>query len=252
MALQEEEIGDELDAPTGVAEPSLRNAQMALAASPQEEIGEGDEVSEQDALEGAMSQKDPMDNLLANLGSKDMTTVMDNGAMAGGHIGNKELGPVGALMGASMGSVMSRSLAHEQSGESELTSRYAEIIRGFTDKSGVPALTFQDGTVLQMPIDPTEEVPTSQIKVLDGKSTKKSVEIDETYPTALNTAKKVAPIAKHIVENVYGFKSKDSTNNKKLVEYIKGSLTNTLISDGPPKDVIDIRIKELTLKLGLS
>ena len=244
---EEDVIEDELDNPTGLDAPTLANMNKALASYPVDEVGER---SSDSALEEAIVRKTPLEEKLSTLGTAEDHEVVDIVALTGGNIGYEEMGPVGSLLGASMGGVLARSLANKQSGESEALTKYGVILRGMSDKEGNAVLTFEDGTVLPIPTDPNQEVD-SGLDILTGKASRKASDIDKTSPVALKTSKKTMPLSKHIVENIYGFDSKQSKYNTKVLNYVNGALTSALVSDGATNDIIDSRVKELMLKLGM-
>ena len=186
---------------------------------------------------------------LSNLGSMGQTQVVDAGAIIGGSLGAKEFGKEGALMGAGIGSVMSRALAEEQSGKTNVNSTYSKILKGLSNENGEPVITFEDGTSFMLPLNPDEVVPNAETNILTGKSDKKAVELDPMLPRSKSTYNKLSPIAKHIVQDVYGLKA--NKTNSAVVKYLAGAMTNGILNDRPDSSTINSRVSELKTKFGV-
>ena len=223
---------------SGNPAPSLQTAMQMKAKFAQAQ-------GQEEQLPGAIRER------LDALPAQDNTQRTDIGALLGAQATQKdELGPENAVLGSIIGSVFSRAFAEQRSGKTDQDTKFALILKGMSSTSdGEPTLSFEDGTELSIPIDLEQEVPRIQPDVLSGTRTRKLSELDNTHPFSNKMVKKVAPLAAHIVRNLYGYKEQ---KDAKVLEMVTTALTEALLSEGVPYEASSQRVEELKGKLKIS
>lgn len=175
------------------------------------------------------------------------------GSMAGAAVGSALHGPVGALMGTSMGALAARAIGAKQSGETEDMTRrqkLGEVLAkmGVSDDKG--NIAFDDGA--SFVLDTIGKQTLKNFGVAPGnRTTRQQHEIDSTNPFANRTMGVVRPVARFIANGIMNHPVDKDPRNQKIVDSITGYLSNAVQKDADSAKTIYSRMNSIVKKMGV-